>query len=56
LIELKVLMLENNQISDISVLGNLKNLRYLNIEENPIQDRQSIRELRKQIPNLQIRD
>ena len=32
----------------------LKNLRFLHLKENPIQDITPIRRLRKQIPNLEL--
>ena len=54
LTNLKALWLKNNQISDLSVLVNLKNLVQLNIQKNPIQNMSAIRELRKQLPNLQV--
>jgi Leucine-rich repeat (LRR) protein len=51
---LETLHLDENEITDISSLKNLVNLRVLNLQNNPI-TKQQIDELQEALPNCDIR-
>ena len=48
------LVLDQNQIRNISPIEDVTNLKHLAIKENPIQDKKPLQRLLKQFPNLEL--
>ncbi|MYA69760.1 leucine-rich repeat domain-containing protein, partial [Candidatus Poribacteria bacterium] len=54
LTKLEYLHLQENEIQDISVIENFKNLHLLRIKGNPVQDMTPIDRYRKRVPNFRL--